>query len=194
MIKQLKHGQQRMLADLADRERGDVTSGTFDTLLTGLLHYEIPEAPNINKNIQTFVGVEPKMHNNKRKQRSKSAHVTSSKDSALLNDEEKERHHHRHTEAAYMNYVTSPRSTFTHIRESTTREKERPPIENEVRKTIQKAWGDAGNFVREDKFSLHNLLNNAKNFHLDNSKKFQLRKLEDRHQDKLLDLSIISQH
>ncbi|XP_012945418.1 uncharacterized protein LOC101864429 [Aplysia californica] len=186
MIKQVQHGQQRLLEELADREKAEVTQAMLNSLVGGLLQYEIPEVPNMNKNLQTFVGVKPDTNNNKiihRKQRSHSANIKSLRGSDR--GPQNPIGEQRHSEVAYMNYITSPRAAFTDTKDSPREESPRVGGGGDLsREQMYREWSEAESVIQDDTFSLHNVLVNAQKYHL--------RRLDEGPKSKMLELPLVS--
>ncbi|KAK3759246.1 hypothetical protein RRG08_008060 [Elysia crispata] len=58
IIKQVRCGEQRLQAELQQLEAKHQTeSATYKTFVGGLLEFEMPEVPNLNSNMQRFLGV-----------------------------------------------------------------------------------------------------------------------------------------
>jgi len=177
MIKQVKHGAKQLKAEEAEKERDEATEKLLNSLVNGLLQYETPEVPNINKNMQTFVSVQPDVHPLNILQRSHTALGTTHRDSMWHPQEADPNSLNeqtltptlRHSEVAYRNYIASPRTGYDDhsSRGTSAAAMYYPRLETSQRnKKPRRNLGDMARVKLDDQYSLHYVLANARKFHL----------------------------
>ena len=147
---------------------------------------QLPEVPNMNKNMQTFVGVQPDIQKLDLNPRSQSAHTSLSKQTEWHPAESQGQGELRHSEVAYQNYIASPRTECHEppgprgARGHSAAAMYYPKLEKSVlHKKPKRTLGDV-NRLGLDNLSLHKVLANARKCHL--------RRLGELPRDKLLGL------